>query len=45
VELGYVRGSAIEIYRELNIPTPVLRHWPREFNTYGDNSFPGKGIN
>ena len=43
VELSYVRGSVVEICRELDIPTSVLSRWRRESDTYGRNSFPGKG--
>ena len=43
VELSYARGSVVEICRELDIPTSVSGRWRRESNTYGDNSFPGKG--
>tara|TARA_R110002020_G_scaffold145179_5_gene318496 strand:+ start:714 stop:1001 length:288 start_codon:yes stop_codon:yes gene_type:complete len=43
VELSYARGSVVEICRELDIPTSVLSCWRRESDTYGKNSFPGKG--
>jgi transposase len=43
VELSYARGSVVEICRELDIPTSVLSRWRRESDTYGKNSFPGKG--
>ncbi|GGW42130.1 transposase [Arenibacter certesii] len=43
VELSYVRGSVVEICRELDIPSSVLRRWRRESKDFGDNSLPGKG--
>jgi len=43
VELSYARGSVVEICRELDIPTSVSSRWRRESDTYGRNSFPGKG--
>jgi len=43
VELSYARGSVVEIFRELDIPSSVLSRWRRESDTYGRNSFPGKG--
>lgn len=42
-ELSYAGGSVVEICRELDIPTSVLSRWRRESDTYGRNSFPGKG--
>ena len=43
MELSYARGSVVEICRELDIPTSVLSRWRGESDTYGRNSFPGKG--
>jgi transposase len=43
IELSYARGSVVEICRELDIPTSVLSRWRKESNSYGKNSFPGKG--
>lgn len=42
-DLSYARGSVVEICRELDIPNSVLSRWRKESNSYGKNSFPGKG--
>lgn len=43
IQLSYARGSVVKICRELDIPTSVLSRWRKESNSYGKNSFPGKG--
>jgi transposase len=37
------KEKAVEICRELDIPTSVLSRWRRESDAYGRNSFPGNG--
>lgn len=43
VELTYVKGSIVEVCKELDIPRSVLGRWRKEFEDYGGNSFPGRG--
>ena len=43
VELSYARGNAKEIAEELGIRPELLYRWCREYQRYGNNSFPGKG--
>ena len=43
VELSYARGNVKQTCMELNIPYSVLCRCRKESNTYGKNSFPGRG--
>lgn len=43
VKLSYERGSVLQAAQELGISDSSLGKWRKDFETYGDNSFPGKG--
>lgn len=43
VELSFARGNVKQVCEELDIPYSALHHWREESNTYGKNSFPGRG--
>ena len=43
VELSFSRGNVKQVSEELDIPYSVLHRWRKESNTYGKNSFPGRG--
>jgi transposase len=43
VELSYARGNVVEVSKELGIPYSVLHRWRKESESYGKNSFPGRG--
>lgn len=43
VRLSQVNGNINQTSRELNVPYSVLQRWRKEYDTYGENSFPGKG--
>jgi transposase len=43
LELSFSRGNMKQVSEELDIPYSVLHRWRKESNTYGKNSFPGRG--
>ncbi len=43
VKLSYERGSVLQAAKELGISDSSLGKWRKDFEIYGDNSFPGKG--
>ena len=43
VELSYARGNTKQVSEELDIAYSVLHCWRKESNTYGKNSFSGRG--
>ncbi len=43
VKLSYERGSVLQAAKELSISDSSLGKWRKDFEKYGDNSFPGKG--
>ena len=43
VELSYDRTNISELSRELGITVPQLYKWRKEFEEFGEGSFPGKG--
>ena len=43
VELSHAKGNVEQVSRELGIYSSLLHRWRKEFNTYGKNSFPGRG--
>lgn len=43
VQLGYERTNLSELARELGITAPQLYKWRKEFEKFGEGSFPGKG--
>lgn len=43
MEFNCTRGSVVEIYKELDIPTSILSRWHIESGAYGKNGFFGKG--
>ena len=43
VQLSYDRTNVSELARELGITAPQLYKWRKEFETFGEGSFPGKG--
>jgi len=42
--LSFSRGNIKQVCEELDIPYSVLHRWRKESQTYGKNSFPGRGI-
>jgi transposase len=44
VQLSYERTNISELGRELGITAPQLYKWDKEFEEFGEGSFPGKGI-
>ena len=43
VELSYERTNRLELARELGVTAPQLYKWRKEFEEFGEGSFPGKG--
>ena len=43
VQLSYDRTNVSELARELGITAPQLYKWRKEFEEFGEGSFPGKG--
>ena len=43
VQLSYDRSNISEFARELGITAPQLYKWRKEFEEFGEGSFPGKG--
>ena len=43
VELSFERKNISELARELGITVSLLYKWRKEFETFGEGSFPGKG--
>ncbi len=43
VQLSYDRTNISELARELGIKAPQLYKWRKEFEEFGEGSFPGKG--
>ena len=43
VQLSYERTNVSELARELGITAPQLYKWRKEFEEFGEGSFPGKG--
>jgi transposase len=43
VQLSYERTNISELARELGITAPQLYKWRKEFEEFGEESFPGKG--
>jgi transposase len=43
VQLSYDRTNISELARELGITAPQLYKWRKEFEEFGEGSFPGKG--
>jgi transposase len=43
VQLSYERTNISELARELGITAPQLYKWRKEFEEFGEGSFPGKG--
>ena len=43
VELSIARGNVKQVCDELDIPYSVLHRWKKESESYGKNSFPGRG--
>ena len=43
VQLSYDRTNISEFARELGITAPQLYKWRKEFEEFGEGSFPGKG--
>lgn len=43
VKLSYQRGSVLKAAEELGVSSSALGKWRKDFEKYGDNSFPGKG--
>ncbi len=43
VQLSYDRTNVSELARELGITAPQLYKWRKEFETFGEGIFPGKG--
>ncbi|MFR9546788.1 MAG: transposase [Rikenellaceae bacterium] len=43
VKLSYDRGSVLQAAKELGISDSSLGKWRKDYEMYGDNSFPGKG--
>jgi transposase len=43
VQLSYDRTNISELARELGITAPQLSKWRKEFEEFGEGSFPGKG--
>lgn len=43
VQLSYDRTNISELARELGLTAPQLYKWRKEFEEFGEGSFPGKG--
>ncbi|MFE3849506.1 IS3 family transposase [Flavobacterium sp. LB3P45] len=43
VQLSYERTNVSELARELGVTAPQLYKWRKEFEEFGEGSFPGKG--
>ena len=43
VKLSYDRGSLLKAAKELGISDSILGKWRKDFEKFGDNSFPGQG--
>lgn len=43
IELSFARGNTKQVSEELGVPYSVLYRWRKESETYGKNSFPGRG--
>ena len=43
VQLSYERHNISELARELGVTAPQLYKWRKEFEEFGEGSFPGKG--
>ncbi len=43
VKLSYERGSVLQAAKELGISDSALGKWRKDFETYGEKSFPGHG--
>ncbi|MFV8271356.1 transposase [Flavobacterium sp. GT2N3] len=43
VQLNYERTNVSELARELGVTAPQLYKWRKEFEEFGEGSFPGKG--
>ena len=43
VKLSYQRGNIHIIAKELGISSGTLGKWRKDYESYGSNSFPGKG--
>lgn len=43
VQLSYDRTNISELARELGITAPQLYKWRKEFEEFGEGSFPGNG--
>ena len=43
VQLSYDRINVSELARELGVTAPQLYKWHKEFEEFGEGSFPGKG--
>lgn len=43
VQLSNERANISELARELGITAPQLYKWRKEFEVFGERSFPGKG--
>lgn len=44
VELSNEWSKITELSRELGIPVSILYEWRKEYNQFGQGSFPGKGV-
>ena len=43
VKLTYQRGSIVATAKELGVASSALGKWRKDYESYGSNSFPGKG--
>ena len=43
VQLSYERTNVSELARELGVTPPQLYKWRKEYEEFGEGSFPGKG--
>ena len=43
VQLSYERTNVSELARELGVTAPQLNKWRKEYEEFGEGSFPGKG--
>ena len=43
VKLSYQRGSLLSAAKELGISDSTLGKWRKDYEEYGNNSFPGRG--
>ena len=43
VQLSHKRTNVSELARELGVTSPQLYKWRKEFEEFGEGSFPGKG--